>query len=56
MGAREKLNASYACGSLVVAAIIGAICQSGTVFVIAAVILLGLNVAAGEIRPTRRNR
>jgi hypothetical protein len=54
MGAREKLNQAYASGSLVIAAILGLAFQSGWAFIIAATILLVMNMCAGEIRPRRR--
>jgi hypothetical protein len=51
MGAREKLNAAYLAGSLLTAAIAGALTGSFAVFIIAAVVLVALNVQSGEIRP-----
>ena len=50
MGARVKLNKGYAEGSCIIAAIVGLLVQSWAVFVIALIILLVLNVSAGEIR------
>jgi hypothetical protein len=54
MSARHKLNAAYAAGALVLAALIGGMAQSAIVFVIALVALLGLDVVAGNIRPKGR--
>ena len=54
MGAREKLNQAYATGSLVTAAIVGFLAQSWWAFIIAATILLLLNMSAGDIRPSKR--
>jgi hypothetical protein len=53
MSARHKLNAAYAAGSLVVAALIGGMAQSATVFWVALGFLLALNVVAGDIRPSK---
>ena len=53
MTARHKLNAAYAAGSLALAALIGGAAQSATVFVIALVALLSLDLVAGNIRPTK---
>ena len=54
MSARHKLNAAYAAGSLIVAALIGGMAQSGTVFVVALAVLLSLDLVAGNIRPKGR--
>ena len=54
VGAREKLNEAYVIGSLLLAAIAGWISGSWLVFIIAAVILLALNLHAGDIRPSKR--
>jgi hypothetical protein len=56
MGARQKLNAAYVQGGLIVAAIVGALTQSWIVFAAAAVILIGLGLHGGEIRPRSRRR
>ena len=53
MSARHKLNAAYATGSLLLAALIGGAAQSTTVFWVALGALLVLNLVAGDIRPTR---
>jgi hypothetical protein len=50
MSARHKLNEAYGAGALVIAGIIGLMAQSWTVFIIAAVIALGLGVIGGSIR------
>ena len=54
MTARHKLNAAYAAGSLLLAALIGGAAQSGAVFVFALAALLTLDLVAGNIRPKRR--
>ena len=54
MSARHKLNAAYAAGSLLLAALIGGAAQSATVFVVALVALLVLDVVAGNIRTKGR--
>jgi hypothetical protein len=54
VGAREKLNQAVVTGSLVLAAGVGWLAQSWSVFVIAAMILLILNLHAGDIRPGKR--
>ena len=56
MGARTKLNQAYLNGALIVAAAIGLLAQSWTVFIIAALIGIGLSLYAGEIRPRGRRR
>ena len=56
MGARQKLNAAYVQGGLIVAAIVGIMGQSWIVFAAAAVILIGLGLHGGEIRPRSRGR
>jgi hypothetical protein len=54
MSARHKLNAAYAAGSLVLAALIGGMTQSAIVFVVALVALLSLDFVAGNIRTKGR--
>lgn len=55
MGARQKLNASYFNGSLLLAALIGWLAQSWALFFVALAVLLGLNVYQDEIRPRKRH-
>ena len=50
MSARRKLNQGYIQGCLVLAAVVGFVCQSWAAFWITAVILVGLSMHAGEIR------
>ena len=50
MPARQKLNASYALGSAVVAGLIGALTGSWIAFSLARAVLLAANLIAGEIR------
>jgi hypothetical protein len=56
MGARQKLNAAYFQGSVIVAGIAGLIAETGLVFFLVLVVLVGANVYAGEIRPTQRGK
>jgi hypothetical protein len=56
MGAREKLNAVYLNGSLLLAAVVGVLTQSWPVFFITLVGLLGLNLYLHQIRPQRPGR
>jgi hypothetical protein len=56
MGARSKLNAAYATGSLIVASLIGGITQSWPVFLIALGFLLVSNICMSEIRLQSRTR
>jgi hypothetical protein len=52
----SKLNAAYVLGSVVIAALVGAMSQSWLVFVIAAALLIALCLVDGTIRPKGRNR
>lgn len=54
MGAREKLNVSHINGSLFLAALVGWLAQSWSVFVLALVILIALDLYAGHVRPRPR--
>ena len=56
MGARQKLNAAYFHGSLLLAAIAGWLAQSWLVFFVTVAILLVLNLYAREIRPSKSQR
>jgi hypothetical protein len=55
MGARQKLNQSYFCGSLLVAALVGWAAQSWLVFMVALAVLVGFNLYCKEIRPAKRD-
>jgi|GEM_PF-6094312 len=48
--ARTKLKESALIGCLVIAAIVGVLCQSWFIFLLCAAILLFMNVSAGRIR------
>ena len=50
MGAKNKLNASYINGVLIVAGVIAFVTQSWTVFAVAMVALLATSFLAGDIR------
>jgi hypothetical protein len=54
LNARKKLNTAHLYGSLFVAAILGALCESSLVFLVVAGGLIGGAMYAGHIRPTRR--
>ena len=56
MNARNKLNAAYANGCLVLAALVGAMAGSGAVFLLAFAALMIGGVVSGEIRPRPRGR
>ncbi len=56
MGARAKLNVSAVNGCLVLAAIIGLLFQSWTVFLVIAAILIAGDLYIGSIRPAGRQR
>ena len=53
MGAREKLNSVNIVGSLGVAAIIGGLAGSWTVFAVVAVALIATGLCTGDIRPSK---
>ena len=55
MSARKKLNQGYINGCLLTAGVVGAACESWTVFWIAAAILMGLSFHSGDIRLTNRS-
>ena len=55
MGSRQKLNSFNALGALVVALIIGGATSSIAVFVIAAVVMLGMMIHSGDIRLSSRD-
>ena len=50
MGARKKLNGAFLGGSLIIAAIAGFLAQSFVVFLIGAIVLIGLNFYTRDIR------
>lgn len=56
MGARQKLNQSHVNGSLLLAVVAGWLTDSWVVFIVTLVILIGLNLYQGEIRPRRRTK
>ena len=56
MGARHKLNEIHLLGAVGIAAIVGALAQSWTVFFIAVAILVGGSIYAGDVRFDRRHR
>jgi hypothetical protein len=55
MGARQKLNAAYFQGSVVVAAVAGLLADSWPVFFITLAVLVGANLCAGDIRPNNKS-
>jgi hypothetical protein len=56
MGARHKLNQAHLLGAVAIAAIAGLLTESWAVFFIAAAILLGGAICAGDIRFDSRRR
>lgn len=54
MSARNKLNAAHGLGSLIVAALVGALADSIAVFLVTLAALLLADWAAGNIRPSKR--
>lgn len=51
MGARDKLNSAYTTGCLAMASLIGLACESWAMFFVALVVLIGVAVNNGDIRP-----
>jgi hypothetical protein len=56
MGARHKLNAGYTTWAVIGAVVAGLVFHSWWAFLMALVVLVGLNVQAGNIRPSPRQR
>lgn len=56
MAARQKLNQAHLTGSLLLAGLVGWIASSWLVFVIAVIVLVGMNFHTDEIRLRRRKR
>ena len=54
VGARKKLNSAAILGVLILASTIGFFTGSWLTFMIAALILLGLNYYSGDIRGSKR--
>ena len=50
MGARQKLNAAYFHGCLIVSGLVGLVSQSWTLFGLALIVSLALCCHSGEIR------
>ncbi len=50
MGARQKLNVAYFNGGLIVAALVGLVAQSWTMFWLALIVSFALCCHSGEIR------
>ena len=55
MSARQKLNQSYIQGCLLLASVVGFVCESWTVFWIAAAIFAAGSLHSGEIRLSKRS-
>ena len=51
MGARNKLNAGFITGAMVIAGMAGLITSSGGVFVVVCIALIVCSIIAGDIRP-----
>jgi hypothetical protein len=56
MAARRKLNAGYTASAVAGAVVAGLVFQSWWAFLIGLAVLIGLNVQAGNIRPSTRRR
>jgi hypothetical protein len=56
MRARNKLNAGYMAWGVIGAGVAGLVFQSWWAFVIGLAVMIGLNVHAGNIRPSPRRR
>lgn len=54
MGARQRLNSMHVNIAIAISALIGLACQSWTVFFLSCLVLIGLGVHSGDIRPNRR--
>jgi hypothetical protein len=54
VGARKKLNTGSILGSLALSGLAGCVADSWVVFIVAALILLGLSLYVGDIRPGKR--
>ena len=53
VNARKKLNSAAIMGSLALASVAGCVADSWLVFILAALILLGLSIHSGDIRPDK---
>jgi hypothetical protein len=51
MGARRKLNIAFINGALLIGAVVGVACKSWSVFIVAAVVLIGGALYCGDVRP-----
>ena len=56
MKARQKLNSAAILGSVSVAGVLGCVANSWLVFIVAALILIGLSCYSGDIRGGKRRR
>jgi hypothetical protein len=56
MNARQKLNQACVLGCMFLAAVVGGICESWTVFWITAAILIASSFYSGEIRSNRHQQ
>ena len=54
--ARNKLNAAYIHGSLIIAGLVGAIGQSWNVFILVAAVLTATSALSGEIQMKQQTR
>jgi hypothetical protein len=52
--ARQKLNSAAILGSVSMAGVLGCVSNSWLVFIVAALILIGLSCHNGDIRPGKR--
>ncbi|MCA8984803.1 MAG: hypothetical protein R3C12_21165 [Planctomycetaceae bacterium] len=54
MGARQRLNSIHIHIAIAISAMIGLACQSWTVFLLSCLVLIGVGIHSGDIRPNRR--
>jgi hypothetical protein len=56
MGARQKLNSAHCLGSLLSASLVGWLLESWLVAGIALLVLIGVHLYNGDIRPGKRRQ
>ena len=56
MGARQKLNAAYLKGSLIIAAAVGLAVGSWAAFLLTLAIMVGIGYHGGDIRPAGKGQ
>lgn len=56
MGSRQKLNRLHLVGDVGLAAVAGVVIGSWLAFLLALIVLVGLDIHVGAIRPAKKNR